>query len=575
LCYIIMLMKIGLAQINPKVGDLKGNKEKILSALHELKEAEIVVFPELALTGYPPEDLLLNRDFQQQSQQVLREIAQSVPRNQVVILGAPEKEGTDLYNSAFVLSGERIIDSHRKVFLPNYDVFDELRYFRAGSMATVLEFANTSMGVVVCEDLWHPDGPAQWASKAGASTVLCINASPYEYGKVRNRLSLLQYLAKSLDVNIVYVNMVGGQDELLFDGGSLVVQKDGRVTCSLPFFEESLCVAHVPVMVKESAARSSSAGVEDPKVKHIEVNLTVADSVQVVEGVTVPEDDIGNLYKGLVFALSDYVKKQGFKGAIVPVSGGVDSALVAAMSVDALGPERVKLVYLPSRFNSPESFEDASLLANNLGCELSVIQIDSIFEVYEEVLREKLHKQAFDVADENLQARIRANIAFYLSNMTGYLVLSCSNKSESAVGYGTIYGDMAGGFAPIRDVLKTQVYELARYRNSVGFVIPERTLRREPSAELNVNQRDQDILPPYEVLDPFLEDYIVDNLSFAELEGKYGEELTRKVLRMVKSSEFKRKQAPVAPKVSRRNFGKGWRMPIVNGFNPGRDTDKE
>lgn len=570
-------MKIGLAQINPKVGDFNGNKQKILHALDALKEAEIVVFPELALTGYPPEDLLFNRDFLQQSQKALREIARSVPPNQVVILGAPEKEGTDLYNSAFLINGGEIVGSHRKVLLPNYDVFDEMRYFKAGTTGTVLRFANTSVGVVVCEDLWHPDGPVQWAAASGLSTLISINASPYEHKKLNNRLSLLKHLAKSLNVNIVYVNMVGGQDELLFDGASLVVLNNGDLICSLPFFEESLCVADLPVTLKENvtAVLSSKLEEEETKVKTISIDVVVSDSTQVAQKVMIPEDDIANLYKGLVFAISDYVHKQGFKGVIVPVSGGIDSALVAALSVDALGPDKVKLIYLPTRFNRPESFEDANLLATNLGCTLSVIEIDHILQTYEEVLREKFQKQTFDVADENLQARIRANIAFYLSNMTGYLVMSCSNKSESAVGYGTIYGDMAGGFAPIRDVFKTQVYALARYRNSMKPVIPERTLMREPSAELNVNQKDQDVLPPYEVLDPLLEDYVVDNLPFAELARKYGEEITSKVLRMVKSSEFKRKQTPVAPKVSRRNFGKGWRMPIVNGFNPDRDTGRE
>jgi NAD+ synthase (glutamine-hydrolysing) len=270
--------------------------------------------------------------------------------------------------------------------------------------------------------------------------------------------------------------------------------------------------------------------------------------------------------------IKDYVTKQGFKGVIVPVSGGIDSALVATMSVDALGADRVKLIYLPTRFNSPDSLEDAKKLSDNLDSPLMVLSIDSIFETFDNTLRNELHKESFDIADENLQARIRANIVFYISNATGYLVLSCSNKSEAAVGYGTIYGDMAGGFAPIKDVLKTQVYQLARYRNDLNPVIPERILSRAPSAELNVDQKDQDVLPPYDILDAFINDYMVSNIPIENLTQRYGNEVVTKILRMIKGSEFKRKQAPVGPKISPRSFGKGWRMPIVNGFMPKGNT---
>jgi NAD+ synthase (glutamine-hydrolysing) len=559
-------MKIGLAQINPKVGDISGNLKKILFSLDKLSDAEIVLFPELCLTGYPPEDLLFNKDFISQVNQAINAIAQQVPSGKVVVLGAPESFQGELYNAAFVLSNGGVRGTHRKVFLPNYDVFDEERYFKEGSKGTVLNFRNDKAGIIVCEDIWRPDGPAQWESLANVSAIFSINASPFEYGKSRSRLTLLEHLAKTLGVNIVYLNTVGGQDDLLFDGASMVISSEGKVIQVLPSFEESWSIVDLPIR-KDSQVNSHQ---EISLLNYIDLDMELSQSDVACQEDLRLDESIDNVYKGLRLAIRDYVEKQGFKGVIVPVSGGIDSALVATLSVDALGPDRVQLVYLPAQFNSIKSQEDAQLLADNLGIPLQIIGIDSIFQTYESTLRDALGKTAFDVADENLQARIRANMVFYVSNYTGYLVLSCSNKSEAAVGYGTIYGDMAGGFAPIKDVLKTQVYMLANYRNSLSKVIPAHILEREPSAELNVNQRDQDVLPPYDILDAIIDDYMVKLMPFEDLAAKYGREVTVRVLRMIKSAEFKRKQAPIGPKISQRNFGKGWRMPVVNGFDPTR-----
>ncbi|WP_018963125.1 NAD+ synthase [Coprothermobacter platensis] len=568
-------MKIGLAQINPKVGDIQGNTTKILGCIEKLSTADIVVFPELCVTGYPPEDLLFNKDFIAESQVAVAKIAKAVNSHQAVIIGCPEHTNGELYNAAFVINNGHIIGTHRKVFLPNYDVFDEMRYFSSGQTGTIIRFVNHTVGIIVCEDLWRPDGPAQWEASQGAQTIISINASPFEHGKMESRLNLIRHMAKTSKVSIVYLNMVGGQDELLFDGASVVVSDDGDIQAVMPSFEESLSLVNVPASSGNDILHNDSSFLanESNSIVHcFDVPMETSDEKPISDLVEAPIDSIANIYKGLVMGIKDYVTKQGFKGVIVPVSGGIDSALVATMSVDALGADRVKLIYLPTRFNSPDSLEDAKKLSDNLDSPLMVLSIDSIFETFDNTLRNELHKESFDIADENLQARIRANIVFYISNATGYLVLSCSNKSEAAVGYGTIYGDMAGGFAPIKDVLKTQVYQLARYRNDLNPVIPERILSRAPSAELNVDQKDQDVLPPYDILDAFINDYMVSNIPIENLTQRYGNEVVSKILRMIKGSEFKRKQAPVGPKISPRSFGKGWRMPIVNGFMPKENT---
>ncbi|NPV88715.1 NAD+ synthase [Coprothermobacteraceae bacterium] len=562
-------MKIGLAQINSKVGDIRGNTAKILDAVNKLRQAEIVVFPELAITGYPPEDLLYDPDFLAAAREHVDKLLKELPPDQVVVFGAPVAYEGALYNCAIAAHGGRLVAVHRKVALPNYGVFDEKRYFTAGTKGTVIRFANASVGVVVCEDLWHEDSPVAWEAEEGASVIISINASPFELNKAVQRLEVLRKHATTLGVYIVYVNIVGGQDGLIFDGGSMVISPSGELLSALPFFEEAFHVIDLP---NESAAEKQLT-LGTSKCNVVDLELPLSEEQGQHEQVVLRYDEMEVLYKALSLALRDYVEKQGFPGVIVPISGGIDSALVATLAVDALGAQRVKLLYMPTRFNSPASLEDAKLVAENLKVPLDVIDIDGIFDSFSSALREHWAKTDFDAADENLQARIRANVAFYLSNHTGYLVLSCSNKSEAAVGYGTIYGDMAGGFAPLKDVLKTQVYALARYRNSISAVIPERVLSREPSAELRPNQKDQDVLPPYPILDAFLEDFVVNKVSRSELVRKYGRDITKKVMGMIKAAEFKRRQAPIGPKVSERCFGKDWRMPVVNGFAPDVESD--
>lgn len=546
-------INFALTQINSKVGDIEGNLEKIIKFWSSLdKESDIILFPELALSGSPPEDLLLRHDFIQQCHKALEALLNlSNNLHALAVIGMPYYDGA-LYNALVVLGKGKVWGIYKKAFLFNYSVFDEKRYFKAGKEPFIFEFNGSKIGFSIGEDLWQKE---EWRKKYisfGCEILITINASPFYIGKYQITENLLKAFAKDYRAYVVYVNMVGAQDELIFDGRSMVIHPEGQILARAKAFEEDTLLVRLDMdwirrkrlddlsLSKKELERFSAKMEENPK-----------------------EEE--ELYKAITFALRDYVEKNSFEKVVLGLSGGMDSSLVACLAVDALGKERVVGVFMPSKYTSKESKEDVKDLVKNLEIKCLEYPITPIYEVY---LRE-LGSKELTVAEENLQARIRANILFYLSNLYGWLVLSTSNKSESAVGYGTIYGDMAGGYAPLKDLYKTWVYKLARYRNSIKPDIPERVFSKAPSAELRPKQTDQDTLPPYELLDNILNLYIEEGLSFEEILAKdFAANIVKKVIEMVKRAEYKRKQTPIGPKLTKRAFGKDWRMPITNGFLP-------
>jgi NAD+ synthase (glutamine-hydrolysing) len=566
------MLNLTLAQLNPKVGDLEGNKKKILSVIEDFhKESHLIVFPELVICGYPAEDLLLRIDFLRACKRTLQEIIEFTDNKDcLVVLGFPEYEG-DLYNSLDVIHRGESVALYRKRKLPNYSVFDELRYFREGEEPLIVEVGDYRLGFSICEDIWYPEGSERESSLAGAELHININASPFYYGKIDYKRSFLKARAEDSICYLAYVNLAGGSEELVFDGRSMVIDPMGNIIAQAEASEED--VITLSLELEEVRRRRlldlrwRNAG-KDARPIQPKGRVLLGKKEPIRPTFREEPKGLEELYKAIVVGIRDYASKNGFDGVVLGLSGGIDSSLVASLACDALGRERVLGLFLPTRFSSIESLEDAKELAQNLGIEFHTVPIDSIFEVYREEIATVMNHTEFDVADENIQARIRANILFYFSNKYGYLVLSTSNKSESAVGYTTIYGDMAGGFAPIKDLYKTQVYELARYRNSLGKVIPDRVFQKPPSAELRPDQRDQDTLPPYEELDRILRMFIEDNLSVEDMVRKgMDRDTVKRVVGMVKSAEYKRKQAPIGLKLSSRAFGKDWRMPIINGFS--------
>lgn len=565
------MLNLAVAQINPTVGDLKGNLEKIKEFTREAeRHAHMVVFPELALSGYFPEDLLLRMHFVRDCMEALQDLARfTEDLKAILVVGTPYYEG-DLYNSAVVLFRGKITGVYHKSRLPNYSVFDEKRYFRKGGKPLLLEVNGYRIGLSICEDIWYPDGVERVSTLSGAELIVNINASPYHIGKPSFREGFVRARAEDNICYVAYVNLVGGNDELVFDGRSKVVDPLGRVIARAKAFEEDLLIVSLDLdMVRRRRLldlrwREASREIS-PEKPVISVQLPGKDAVEPrVEPSPGGEEEI---YTALVLGTRDYVRKSGFERVVLGLSGGIDSSLTACISVDALGKDNVLGVFMPSRFTSQESFEDARTLAQNLGIEFHTVPIDEVYTAYLKEFVPVYGKMDFDTADENIQARIRANILFYISNKFGYMVLSTSNKSESATGYTTIYGDMAGGFAPLKDVYKTMVYKLARYRNSVEPVIPERVFKKVPSAELRPNQTDQDTLPPYEVLDRILELYIEEGLSPEEImERGFDKEVVMRVVSMIRKAEYKRKQAPIGIKITPRAFGKDWRMPVVNRY---------
>lgn len=536
-------LRIALAQIDLLVGDVRGNTERLIASAHRASAelgAQLVLFPELALSGYPPEDLLFHRGFRRQIETGLEEVRTEASEVALVI-GFPEYSSAGIYNSAALIADQQIAAIHRKAELPNYKVFDEKRYFCAGAQPTVVECRGFRLGLLVCEDIWQPE-PAQLTRAAGAELLVVSNASPYEIHKQREREEVARARARDVGLPLAYVNLVGGQDELVFDGNSFAMNAHGEVVMRAPPFKEGIWIA--------------------------EFSREAPGKVVASRGMVSPElSDEASVYSALVLGVRDYVQKHGFPGVVMGLSGGVDSALTLAIAVDAIGKDRVHAVMMPSRYTSSMSVSDAKEQADLMGVKYSLLSIEGMFEATLATLKKEFAGRPPDATEENIQSRCRMLLLMGLSNKTGQMLLTTGNKSEMAVGYATLYGDMAGGFAPIKDCSKLLVYRLARYRNSLSRVIPQRVIERPPSAELRPDQKDSDSLPPYEVLDPILEAFIEEDLSVHEIEARgFDRSTIARVLDLVKRNEYKRRQAPPGVRVSRRAFGRDWRYPITSGY---------
>ncbi len=539
-------MKIGLAQLNTVVGAIDTNTKKVLATAKQARDelaCDLVIFPELTLSGYPPEDLLLHRGMRLRVEAALEEVRSGIDGIGVYV-GFPEYDGDFIYNSGVLLRDGVELARHRKQALPNYAVFDEKRYFQSGTRPTVVAYDGVRLGLTICEDTWER-APCAAVRAAGADVVLVSNGSPYHVESQTNREAVLGERARENGIPLLYVNLVGGQDELVFDGGSVAVDAAGDVVFRAPAFQEGIFVVELGLL-------EGSVRLEPGKIAPL---LPVAESV----------------YNALVLGTRDYVDKNGFDAVVLGLSGGIDSALTLCVAVDALGANRVHAVMMPSRYTSTMSIEDAARQASNLGAHYDTLSIEPIFAVTLTVLEDLFAGLAPDVTEENIQARCRGILLMAISNKMGKMLLSTGNKSEMAVGYATLYGDMAGGFAPLKDCSKTLVYELARYRNglnaSQGEVIPERVMTREPSAELRPEQKDSDSLPPYEILDPILEAFIEKDYSVEQTAALgFDRDIVGRVLELVKRNEYKRRQAPPGVRVSGRAFGRDWRYPITSGY---------
>ena len=555
------VVRLALAQINCTVGDLTGNCRKILEFAEKAEGygADIVSFPELAVTGYPPEDLLLKRKFISDNLAALRELSRSI-RRIVAVVGFVDKVRGGVYNSAAVITGGEIKGIYHKMRLPNYAVFDEKRYFKSGKNPVVFLLGNLPLGVNICEDIWLPGGPTAAQAKYGARLICNINGSPYNAGKIKVREEIVQSQARNNGVIMSYTNLVGGQDELVFDGQSMVVDKDGTVLARAEAFREDLLIVDVNVPLDETM-RSGKRLIKIAETPFHQ------EKAPVEKRIVPPLKPAEEVYQALLLGLRDYVQKNGFKKVILGLSGGIDSALVAALAVDALGKENVICVFMPSRFSSEESRIDAKELCDRLDVRFIEISIEHIYMAYLETIAPIFSGLAPDITEENIQARIRGNIIMALSNKFGWLVLTTGNKSEMSVGYATLYGDMAGGFAVIKDVPKTLVYRLCRFRNSLGRVIPERILTKAPTAELRPDQKDTDTLPPYDTLDPILKAYVEEDEDPARIiRGGYEPDIVNRSVRMVDVSEYKRRQSPPGIRITPKAFGRDRRMPITNKY---------
>lgn len=538
-------LRIVMAQLNPVVGDIDGNAEAVLSSTERARDelnADVIVFPELMLTGYPPDDLLLRDDFMDSVERAVERLREAV-HGIAVVLGAPVRSAQGLRNAALVFGDGVERGRYFKHHLPTYGVFDDKRYFAPGDEPLVVEIRGCRIGVTVCEDLWHP-GPAGAAHEAGAQVLVNINASPFDRHKWQAREAVLRARQAEAPVPLVYVNMSGGHDEVVYDGGSCAYNTDGGLAERAPQFELGL----------------------------YPVNLFAADGGwQARPGTLAKELEAeASVYEALVWGVRDYIDKNGFPGALIGLSGGMDSALTAAIAVDALGPDRVHTIMMPTRYTSELSHTDATALAENLGVRYDVVAIEDIFEAFRGALGPLFAGRPEDLTEENLQSRARGTLLMAVSNKFGKLVLATGNKSEMAVGYATLYGDMVGGFAPLKDVFKTEVYALARYRNSLGEVIPESVFTKAPTAELRPDQKDSDSLPEYDDLDAILEAYVEKDRSVASIVSEgYDAGDVERVIRMVHKNEYKRRQAPPGVKVTARAFGRDRRYPITSGFGRG------
>ena len=535
---------IALSQSNPVLGDLAKNAQLILDAAKNAaaKDAKLLVTPELSLTGYPPEDLLLRDAFIQAVDQQLNQLAKALAiyPNLRVLVGHPQRTSAGLQNMASILFSGKVIASYAKQKLPNHEVFDEVRYFEPGNDACVIDIDGTKVGILICEDAWH-SGPAAQAKHAGAELLIVSNASPYHLEKQELRQQVIKSIVLETCLPLVYLNAVGGQDELVFDGASFALTKSGEVALSLPHFKE--CLAFIEF--------NQDVGINDL----VQNTISPATSIE------------AQVYDALVLGVKDYLSKNGFPGAIIGLSGGVDSALVLAIAVDALGADKVRAVMMPSRYTADISWIDAKQMADNLGVQYDEINIAPMVDAFDASLASEFEGLPVDATEENIQARVRGTLLMALSNKSGRIVLTTGNKSEMAVGYCTLYGDMAGGFAVIKDVAKTLVYRLCQYRNGIEAVIPERILTRAPSAELRPDQKDQDSLPEYDVLDAILVLYMEQNESIQSIIDRgFKAEDVEKVTRLIKINEYKRRQAPIGVRITQRAFGRDWRYPITNKF---------
>lgn len=536
-------LNILMAQMNTLVGDFTGNTTRIIDTIARVQGREgttVLIFPELTLSGYPPEDLLLRPSVERRVGQSLDRILAAVNGDVYAVIGYPRRENGRLYNVAGVLHQGAILGEYRKQELPNYQVFDEKRYFSAGDGPCLLDIAGVRVALSICEDIWE-EYPTAQAAAAGAQLLININSSPYHRGKRAERWELVAKRAREAAVPVVYVNQVGGQDELVFDGGSFAVSAQGEVVAAAPNFEEG----------------------------EYWLKAEFGDKVPVISGLSVapPLDELAATWQTLVLGVRDYVNKNGFPGVVLGLSGGIDSAMTLAVAVDALGADRVEAIMMPFRYTSSMSVEDAAQQSKTLGVDHRVISIESIYEAFMASLKGEFAGYQPDTTEENLQARCRGVLLMSISNKKGSLVLTTGNKSEMAVGYSTLYGDMAGGFDVLKDVPKTLVFELCRYRNTVGPCIPQRVIDRPPSAELAPDQKDEDSLPPYDVLDRILELYVEQDWSAQDIIASgMDDEQVRRVLRLVDINEYKRRQAPIGVRITRRGFGRDRRYPITSGW---------
>jgi NAD+ synthase (glutamine-hydrolysing) len=564
-------LRVAAAQINTCVGDLEGNAALILEAYDaaESAGAQLIVFPELTITGYPPEDLLFRAGFVTRAEEILAEI-QSQTRGLVALVGFPQANRV-LHNAAAILAAGKCLGVYQKNLLPNYAVFDEERYFQPGvEVGPLVEVDGIKVGVSICEDVWSSSGPVQAQADGGAQLLVNLNASPYHFNKDLERESMLATRAADAGAPLVYCNLVGGQDELVFDGASLVFDGEGQMIARAKAFADDLLVVDVPVdevyLRQQIEPRGRDVAQQLPVV--IAAN-SVAPTERLAPRVEPALGDSAELYQALVLGTRDYVTKNGFTEVVIGMSGGIDSTLVTTIAVDALGADRVHGISMPSRYSSDGSVSDAEKLAMNLGIDFRIIPIEPAHAAIVEMLRPSFEGLEADVTEENIQSRVRGVTWMALSNKFGWMVLTCSNKSEAAVGYATLYGDTAGGFAVIKDVPKLVVYELCRYRNSVGDgeVIPVEVLTKPPSAELRPDQRDDQSLPAYEVLDPIIEAYVDDDMTRGEIiAAGHDPETVHRIARLIDLAEYKRRQSPPGPRISSKAFGKDRRIPITNRF---------
>ncbi len=574
-------LRLGLMQMNSTIGALERNKNKIIENINKAAElgCRLVAFPELCITGYPPEDLLYRKDFISDQRTMLKDIASHCERI-VAIVGFVDDDGECLYNAAAILAEGKHLATYRKINLPNYSVFDEERYFTAGSEPLILHLGHIRVGISICEDIWVEHNVTEVEGIYGhADILLNISASPYYKNKGEERRTLLQKRSRFTGCLVAYANLVGGQDELVFDGQSMLVKPDGSLQAAGKAFEEDFIavdvdIAEIRSFLPESETHKNASINPFGAIHHIKTALPSPHKHEALEPTVLPpQNDLEEqIYKALLLALRDYVRKNGFEKVVLGLSGGIDSALVAALAADALGKENVKAISMPSQYTSQSSIDDARQLAGNLGIEYIDIEINEIYDISRQVLAPYFKGRKEDTTEENLQARIRGNLLMAFSNKFNWLVLATGNKSEVSVGYCTIYGDMVGGFSPLKDVYKMMVYRLCEYRNNMAKtdIIPTSIIEKAPSAELKPNQTDQDSLPPYPILDKILELYIERMLGLEEIvEQGFDRAVVKKVTRLVDINEYKRRQAAPGIKITPLSFGKDRRLPITNRYRPG------